>query len=240
MEPYPPLSTVYFFILTGVNILNLILFKTSTIAAQSSAASLGQAVTMIMSQHIILSLHDWRSVSSGGGHDTSRNPTSVHELGPMSYANHYPGGPSVHASNARRAGTTAGSQPTTVLQLGNNNNNGRRSSRHAGNNNGSRSFMKDFVRSKRSSEDDVDNDVNGAPLEIRVQVDEEVKLDYDAMYPDESRDHKDPVSRPFLHLFFFFTFARTSCVTGTRLAGLPGNNLLAETYGPLYVGFSSS
>jgi hypothetical protein len=47
--------------LTGVNILNLVMFRVSSIAAQSSAACLGQAVTMIMSQRIILSLHDWRT-----------------------------------------------------------------------------------------------------------------------------------------------------------------------------------
>jgi hypothetical protein len=38
------------------------MFRVSSIAAQSSAACLGQAVTMIMSQRIILGLHDWRNV----------------------------------------------------------------------------------------------------------------------------------------------------------------------------------
>lgn len=37
------------------------MFRVSSIPAQSSAACLGQAVTMIMSQRIILGLHDWRS-----------------------------------------------------------------------------------------------------------------------------------------------------------------------------------
>lgn len=59
----PPLS-VYFIFLTAVNILNLVMFHTSSIAAQSSAACLGQAVTMIMSQRVILALYEWRTTSA--------------------------------------------------------------------------------------------------------------------------------------------------------------------------------
>lgn len=58
----------FFILLTAVNILNLVMFRVSSIAAQSSAACLGQAVTMIMSQRIILGLHDWRTaVAPSGG-----------------------------------------------------------------------------------------------------------------------------------------------------------------------------
>ena len=69
-----PLNAVYFVLLTLINILNLVLFRVGSIAAQSSAASLGQAVTMIMSQRIILSLHDWGTPPSsssrqGAGHN---------------------------------------------------------------------------------------------------------------------------------------------------------------------------
>lgn len=65
------------------------MFRVSSIAAQSSAACLGQAVTMIMSQRIILGLHDWRTatVPSGGtrpdAYELSNNKgrgTGVHVL----------------------------------------------------------------------------------------------------------------------------------------------------------------
>lgn len=57
----------FFLLLTAVNILNLVMFRVSSISAQSSAACLGQAVTMIMSQRIILGLHDWRTAVSPSG-----------------------------------------------------------------------------------------------------------------------------------------------------------------------------
>ncbi|TDL27738.1 hypothetical protein BD410DRAFT_781624 [Rickenella mellea] len=49
---------IYFIALTGVNILNLILFRTNNFAVQSSATTLGQAITMIFSQKFILNLSD--------------------------------------------------------------------------------------------------------------------------------------------------------------------------------------
>jgi hypothetical protein len=55
---------VYFVTLTAVNVFNLVLFCVAPIAAQSSAACLGQAVTMIMSQRIILGLHEWSTVAT--------------------------------------------------------------------------------------------------------------------------------------------------------------------------------
>lgn len=166
---------------------------------------------MIMSQHIILSLHDWRAASSGGGPDTSRNLTSNHELGPVSYAGHYPGGAGTNVvvgPNGRRVGplgASAGagvpgfnshSNPNAItsVQLGGARDNNRRNSKHANSQNGTKSFMKDFVRSKRgSSEEDLEETASGA-LEIRVQVDEEVKLDYDSMYPGGDLTPNDNVS----------------------------------------------
>jgi hypothetical protein len=41
------------------------MYRVSSIATQSSAACLAEAVTMIMSQQIILSLHDWRTSLEG-------------------------------------------------------------------------------------------------------------------------------------------------------------------------------
>jgi hypothetical protein len=59
--------------------LNLVLFRSATFATQSSVASLGDAVTMITSQHIILDLRYWRGVSAGA-------PSSVHRLRPFTPA----------------------------------------------------------------------------------------------------------------------------------------------------------
>lgn len=191
-----------------MNILNLVLFRSGTIAAQSSAASLGQAVTMIMSQHIILSLHDWRSISTG-------SPSS-HEMGPVSYAGngHTTSGIGGIGGRLRNLGAnrggvshvistnTPGGGPdvyngtaSSVTFEGGIPNSGRRGSKHGivgvgatGQSPHSRSVVKDFVRSRKgSSEDELDS-----PLEIRVQVQEEVKLDYDSVYTDPS----DVNSRP--------------------------------------------
>ncbi|RPD65712.1 hypothetical protein L227DRAFT_607179 [Lentinus tigrinus ALCF2SS1-6] len=49
---------VYFVALTGVNILNLILYRSADEASQSSGVSLGYALTWIMSQRILIHLRD--------------------------------------------------------------------------------------------------------------------------------------------------------------------------------------
>ncbi|PAV18238.1 hypothetical protein PNOK_0672400 [Pyrrhoderma noxium] len=49
---------VYFLALTAFNILNLVLFRGDNFEMQSAATTLGQAVTMIFSQKLILSLSD--------------------------------------------------------------------------------------------------------------------------------------------------------------------------------------
>ncbi|TBU61098.1 hypothetical protein BD310DRAFT_813760 [Dichomitus squalens] len=49
---------VYFVALTGVNIANLILYRSSIEAAQSSGVTLGYALTWIMSQRILIHLRD--------------------------------------------------------------------------------------------------------------------------------------------------------------------------------------
>ncbi|OBZ78070.1 hypothetical protein A0H81_02525 [Grifola frondosa] len=49
---------VYFIALTGVNIFNLILYRTTDETTQSSGASLGYTITWIMSQRILIHLRD--------------------------------------------------------------------------------------------------------------------------------------------------------------------------------------
>lgn len=58
----------YFFILTAVNILNLVLFRQSTKEFQGAASPLAQVVTWIMSQRILIHLRD-------ASDDTSRGRT---------------------------------------------------------------------------------------------------------------------------------------------------------------------
>ncbi|EJD43045.1 hypothetical protein AURDEDRAFT_167999 [Auricularia subglabra TFB-10046 SS5] len=56
----------YFFLLTIINVLNLIMYKTSPKSLQSAGASLGYAVTWIMSQRILIHLHEISDSSSRG------------------------------------------------------------------------------------------------------------------------------------------------------------------------------
>lgn len=53
-----------------------------------------------------------------------------------------------------------------------------------------RSVVKDFVRSRKGSSEDE----HEGPLEIRVQVQEDVKLDYDSVYTDPSNPSRTGVS----------------------------------------------
>lgn len=181
-------------LLTAVNILNLILFRSGSIAAQSSAASLGQAVTMIMSQHIILSLHDWRAAST--------NSPSSHELGPVSYAGNGHSASGI-GGRLRNLGTNRGtiSVPagpevyagvTSTVTFEGGPGAGRRGSKHVISpalSPHTQSVVKDFVRSRKESSED---GLNG-PLEVRVQVQEEVKLDYDSVYTDSADLNSRPV-----------------------------------------------
>ncbi|KAH9926801.1 uncharacterized protein B0H18DRAFT_1104363 [Fomitopsis serialis] len=48
----------YFVVLTAANILNLVLYRTSDILTQSSGAAVGEAVTWIMSQKLLIHLRD--------------------------------------------------------------------------------------------------------------------------------------------------------------------------------------
>ncbi|KAF8321354.1 hypothetical protein DL93DRAFT_2073226 [Clavulina sp. PMI_390] len=184
---------VFFILLTGVNLLNLVLFRVGSLAAQSSAASLGQAVTMIMSQHIILSLHNWRAAST--------NSPSSHELGPVSYAGHAPThnghDNSVmgrlrnmgHNGNSRRDGGKDGFHGTTSVTF--NADVAHRQSRTVGTmpsisdqpTTQSRSVVRDFVRTTRKGSSE-----NETPLEIRIEVQEDIKMDDDALSLDPN-DH---------------------------------------------------
>ncbi|KZV94838.1 hypothetical protein EXIGLDRAFT_834676 [Exidia glandulosa HHB12029] len=80
----------YFFVLTAVNILNIILYKTAPTALQSAGASLGYAITWIMAQRILIHLRDMSDDSSRGRTPKDQAPTgpgarlndaSGHELG---------------------------------------------------------------------------------------------------------------------------------------------------------------
>ncbi|CAE6486178.1 unnamed protein product [Rhizoctonia solani] len=57
---------LYFIFLTVANVVNLAMFLLADISAQSSAAVFGQAITMIMSQRIILNLQEWTGESNQG------------------------------------------------------------------------------------------------------------------------------------------------------------------------------
>jgi hypothetical protein len=86
---------VYFVTLTAVNILNLVLFHVAPLATQSSAACLGQAVTMIMSERIIIGLHEWQTLASsdrsGGDHQYELSgPNRRATMGGMPGAHHNP------------------------------------------------------------------------------------------------------------------------------------------------------
>ncbi|KAH7100464.1 hypothetical protein BKA62DRAFT_245702 [Auriculariales sp. MPI-PUGE-AT-0066] len=54
----------YWAILSGINIVNLIFYKTAPTDLQSAGASLGYAITWIMSQRILVNLHELSDASS--------------------------------------------------------------------------------------------------------------------------------------------------------------------------------
>ncbi|KAG8705940.1 hypothetical protein FRC09_002663, partial [Ceratobasidium sp. 395] len=71
---------LYFIFLTVANVVNLAMFLVADISTQSCAAVFGQAVTMIMSQRIILNLQEWTSEPSQGpthSHSTPNYPLHV-------------------------------------------------------------------------------------------------------------------------------------------------------------------
>ncbi|KAF8597833.1 hypothetical protein BDV93DRAFT_357534 [Ceratobasidium sp. AG-I] len=65
---------MYFIFLTIANVVNLAMFLMADISAQSSAAVFGQAVTMIMSQRIILNLQEWTTEPSQNPSRTASAP----------------------------------------------------------------------------------------------------------------------------------------------------------------------
>ncbi|KAJ7776317.1 hypothetical protein B0H16DRAFT_1712690 [Mycena metata] len=68
---------VYFIVLTAMNTVNLIFFQSRDTVLQSSAASLGYAVTMVFSSRFILNLSErTRDGLSGDNSRTSRTPMS--------------------------------------------------------------------------------------------------------------------------------------------------------------------
>lgn len=130
------------------------MFRVSTIPAQSSAACLGQAVTMIMSQRIILGLHDWRSTVSPSGAGTrpdryelssnQKNGRSMQILGARSTN----GVETVVASVPGTNSYTPGSQPA----------------------------LRSFVPGVRTSVSDMEGPI------VHVHVHEDVKEDYDSVF----------------------------------------------------------
>jgi len=183
---------VYFAILAGVNILNLLFFRYASIAAQSSAASLGMAITMVMSQHIILSLHDWRAVSAC--HSCSHELAHISPIGNHGNTIHPGGGGTgVSAGRLRNLSTNIGSSPSphhgfsspttftgidfvassiTFDEEGGSNNH---LSKH--HHPPSRSLVREFVSSRKTMEEE-DRDI---PVEVRVQIEEELKNDYNSV-----------------------------------------------------------
>jgi hypothetical protein len=94
------------------------MFHTSSIAAQSSAACLGQAVTMIMSQRVILALYEWRTTSAPSRGNTrpelyelsnsKRGALGAHAIGPSV-------GSGVNSTDAVTASTpSAGHIPSSL------------------------------------------------------------------------------------------------------------------------------
>ncbi|EMD34791.1 hypothetical protein CERSUDRAFT_86212 [Gelatoporia subvermispora B] len=70
----------YFVVLTGANIFNLIIYHTSDEATQSSAASLGYALTWIMSQRILIHLREAAEEHHRATHIVTRPLESAHEI----------------------------------------------------------------------------------------------------------------------------------------------------------------
>ncbi|KLO18965.1 hypothetical protein SCHPADRAFT_96723 [Schizopora paradoxa] len=64
---------IYFIALTAFNVLNLVLFRSNNLAIQSSATTLGQAITMIFSQKFILALNDHSSERTSRMRDIPRS-----------------------------------------------------------------------------------------------------------------------------------------------------------------------
>ncbi|OCH93932.1 hypothetical protein OBBRIDRAFT_239320 [Obba rivulosa] len=70
----------YFVVLTASNIFNLIIYHTSDETTQSSAASLGFAVTWIMSQRILIHLREAAEAHQRATHIVTRPLSSAHEI----------------------------------------------------------------------------------------------------------------------------------------------------------------
>ncbi|CAE6423279.1 unnamed protein product [Rhizoctonia solani] len=82
----------YFIFLTIANVVNLAMFISADISAQSCAAVFGQAVTMIMSQRIILNLQEWTGEPSQGPSRSRSGPDfPMHVLRGETRSNGTPG-----------------------------------------------------------------------------------------------------------------------------------------------------
>lgn len=169
---------VYFVLLTGVNILNLVMFRVSSIAAQSSAACLGQAVTMIMSQRIILGLHDWRTTLQGptsqhgrqdyelSGSKSGMRPSNVHVLGRST------GGPGVTSIGVHTSTVVSVASPHVLPY----------SAPNAYSPNAYSPNSADPLKYGHAQRMSVGgNDADPASV-VHVRVDEEIKEDYDSVY----------------------------------------------------------
>ncbi|KAF9509850.1 hypothetical protein BS47DRAFT_114071 [Hydnum rufescens UP504] len=146
---------LYFFALTSANMANLIFFRVGPLYLQTSAASLGEAVTMIMSERIILGLQEWRAIHTS---DRGRTNVNSHELGQVSGAR--------RASSHERGGSITGPRGATDHLVLDPVQSVHRCKTHI-----------DDLVGKRIPSEEVD-----PPMEIRVQVEEEVKFEYDINY----------------------------------------------------------
>lgn len=132
------------------------MFRASSIAAQSGAACLGQAVTMIMSQRIILGLYDWRTIAPSSRGNTR---PELHELsGKRGASNTHVG------RTATSTADSAGDAITITTTPGSNYNHD------------STSPFKSFVPDARGP-----SDAGDANNVIHVRVEQDIKADYDSV-----------------------------------------------------------
>lgn len=149
------------------------MFRVSSIAAQSSAACLGQAVTMIMSQRIILGLHDWRTVVAPSSRGNTR--PELYEL-----SGNKRGASDVHHVLGRSTASGAESTNDSTTAV----------SPSANYSPSSATPLKSFIPNvRRTASVDDGNKV------VHVHVQHEVQEDYDSVYtpspayPHPSDDH---------------------------------------------------
>jgi len=147
-------------------------------AAQSSASTLGLAITMIMSQRIVLGLHDWRPLSGLMAYSSHREMPLVDLIGRD--GGNAGAGPS-HNFGTNRAEHSLTPSTSGAIEFANgtprtfafDENRNRRLPIHRILV-PQRSVAREYVCPGKGSSEQV-------PMEIRVEVHEEIKKDYDSL-----------------------------------------------------------